>query len=107
MTNRNRTAKSGNDWTRSELSAYNILVEEKSLTDFFGVDELPPLSDSMNAFGTTEDRREAPDDETYRLLHYLDLANRPKPGQEAAVRVFAKEFFQKLGYDAGRRIVVI
>ncbi|KAK0239017.1 hypothetical protein EDD85DRAFT_936191 [Armillaria nabsnona] len=107
MANRIRTAKSGNDWTRSELSAYNILVEEKSLTDFFGVDELPPLSDSMNVFSATEDRYEAPDDVTYKLLHYLDLADRPKPGQEAAVRVFAKEFLQKLGYDAGRRIVMV
>ncbi len=97
MANKIRTAKSGNDWTRSELSAYNILVEEKSLTDFFGVDELPPLSDSMNVFGTTEDRREAPDDETYRLLHYLDLANHPKPGQEAAVRVFCKGVLPKAG----------
>ncbi|KAK0462855.1 uncharacterized protein EV420DRAFT_1521305 [Desarmillaria tabescens] len=107
MANLTRNVKSGNEWTQSELSAYNILVEEKSLAEFFGVDELPPLADGMSIFSETEDRCSAPDDETYKLLLYLDLANRPRPGQEASVQVFTKEFLQKLGYDAGRRIVMI
>ena len=41
MANISRTAKSGNDWSAADLSAYNITVEYQNAATFFGVDSLP------------------------------------------------------------------
>ena len=41
MANISRTAKSGNDWSAADLSAYNITVEYQDAATFFGVDPLP------------------------------------------------------------------
>jgi len=56
---------------------------------------------------TTEDRENAADSETRKLLHDLDLALDPKVGQEAAVVNFASKLLEKLGYDDGDRIIFI
>ncbi|KAI9466149.1 hypothetical protein BJY52DRAFT_1107178, partial [Lactarius psammicola] len=45
-------------------------------------------------------------DDTYKLLHYLDLAQTPKVGQEAAVDNFAARLLETLGYASGRRVIV-
>ncbi|KAJ7668033.1 hypothetical protein B0H17DRAFT_226209, partial [Mycena rosella] len=105
-----RSAKSGNDWTENELAAYNIHVQEQTLQDFFGVEvveALPDVGASLSAFSTTEDRINAPDDDTYRLLHFLDLAHMPKVGQAAAVDLFTEKLLTKLEYAEGRRIIMI
>jgi hypothetical protein len=110
MANLIRSAKSGNEWTENELAAYNIHVREQSLKDFFdveAVEDLPDIQASLGTFSTTEDRIDAPDDDTYRLLHFLDLAHSPKVGQEAAVDLFAEKLLNKLGYAEGRRIIMI
>ncbi|KAJ6508025.1 hypothetical protein C8R47DRAFT_1100338 [Mycena vitilis] len=110
MANLIRSAKSGNEWTVNELAAYNIHVHEQSLKDFFdveAVEDLPDVQASLATFSTTEDRINAPDDDTYRLLHFLDLAHSPKVGQEAAVDLFAEKLLDKLGYAEGRRIIMI
>ncbi|KAJ7253258.1 hypothetical protein C8J57DRAFT_1237595 [Mycena rebaudengoi] len=81
MANLIRSAKSGNEWTENELAAYNIHVHEQSLKDFFDVEvveDLPEVQPSLGTFVTTEDRIDAPDDDTYRLLHFLDFAHIPK-----------------------------
>ncbi|KAJ7714524.1 hypothetical protein DFH07DRAFT_863311 [Mycena maculata] len=82
-----RTAKSGNDWTGNDLAAYNIHAQ--SLVDFFGIEKLPSVPASLGAFITTKDRTNATDNDTYKLLHHLDLAHMPKDDQEAAVDLFA------------------
>ncbi|KAJ7731490.1 hypothetical protein B0H16DRAFT_1583442 [Mycena metata] len=102
-----RSAKSGNDWTENELAAYNIRVVEQSLGEFFGIEKLPSVPTSLYAFVTTTDRTDATDDDTYKLLHHLDLAHMPKVGQEAAVDLFAEKLLEKLGYAEGRRIIMI
>ncbi|KAJ7474856.1 hypothetical protein FB451DRAFT_1246845 [Mycena latifolia] len=102
-----RSAKPGNDWTENELAAYNIHVVEQPLVDFFGIEELPPVPASLHAFVATEDRAVAPDTDTYKLLHHLDLAHTPKIGQEAAVVLFAEKVLEKLGYAVGHRIIMI
>jgi NADH dehydrogenase (ubiquinone) flavoprotein 1 len=53
MANITRSAKSGNDWTENELAAYNICVVEQSLVNFFGIDKLPSVLASFDAFITT------------------------------------------------------
>ncbi|KAJ7017159.1 hypothetical protein C8F04DRAFT_476747 [Mycena alexandri] len=112
MANLIRSAKSGNDWTENELAAYNIHIQEQSLQDFFGVATVKALPDAQASltilgFSTTKDRNNAPDDNTYRLLHFLDLAHMPKVGQEAAVDLFAEKLLNQLGYAQGRRIIMI
>jgi len=108
MANLIRSAKSGNDWTSSDLTAYNITVVSQNKREFFGVDELPmPTQPSLAGFLTTEDRTYAHDNETKKLLHYLDLALDPKVGQETAVDNFAAKLLEKLDYDAGSRIIFI
>ncbi|KAF8508943.1 hypothetical protein BU17DRAFT_56480 [Hysterangium stoloniferum] len=108
MANLIRSAKSGSDWTDSELTAYNIVVVRQTKAEFFGTENLPiPDKPSLIGFLTTEDRRHASDSDTKRLLHYLDLALDPKVGQETAVDNFAAKLLEKLGYDEGDRIIFI
>jgi hypothetical protein len=103
-----RSAKLGSDWTANELAAYHITVVSQNKQQFFGVPNLPaPARPSLVGFMTTEDRQHAPDSETRKLLHYLDLALDPKVGQEAAVDNFAAKLLEKLGYDDGDRIIFI
>jgi hypothetical protein len=103
-----RSAKPGSDWTESELAAYHITVVSQDKQEFFGVPNLPaPARPSLVGFMTTEDRQHAADNETRKLLHYLDLALDPKVGQEAAVDNFAARLLEKLGYDDGDRIIFI
>lgn len=103
-----RSAKSGSDWTASELAAYNITVESQNKQQFFGVPDLPaPARPSLVGFLTTEDRQNAPDNETRKLLHYLDLALDPKVGHESAVDNFAAKLLEKLEYDDGERIIFV
>jgi hypothetical protein len=106
MANLIRSPKSGNDWTQNELRAYNIQVIEQSLVEFFNQNQLPPVPPTVRHFCETTDRALAPDDDTYKLLHYLDLAQNPKVGQEAAVDNFAARLLETLGYASGRRVIV-
>ena len=101
-----RSAKPGSDWTANELNAYHITVVSQNKQQFFGVPNLPaPARPSLVGFQTTEDRQHAADDETRKLLHYLDLALDPKVGLEAAVVNLAAKLLDKLGYDYGGRII--
>ena len=108
MANLIRSAKSGSDWSANDLAAYHITIVPQNKQEFFGLDDLPaPASPSLAGFMTTEDREQATDRETRKLLHYLDLALDPKMGQEAAVDNFAAKLLEKLGYDDGDRIIFI
>ncbi|OBZ66235.1 hypothetical protein A0H81_13720 [Grifola frondosa] len=106
MANLIRSAKSGNDWTKNELRAYNINVVEQSLPEFFGLNELPPVPPAVRHFCEITDRALAPDDDTYKLLHHLDLAQNPKAGQEAAIDTFTARLLETLGYARGHRIIL-
>ncbi|KIL59303.1 hypothetical protein M378DRAFT_169471 [Amanita muscaria Koide BX008] len=96
MANLIRSAKSGNDWTQNELRAYNIHVVDQSFVEFFNQNQLPVPSvpPALRHFCETEDRRLAPDDATYALLHYLDLVQNPKEDLEAAVENFAFDLLE-------------
>jgi len=103
-----RTAKSGSDWTANELAAYNITVVPQNKEEFFGTIDFPdPAVPSLAGFMATEARRDAADQKTRQLLHFLDLAMDPKIGHEAAVDNFAAELLRGLGYDIPNKIVFI
>jgi len=110
MANLLRTAKSGSDWTRAELDAYNIAIVPQTKAEFFGTNDFPDptvTEPSLLGFMTNESRLTATDKKTKQLLHYLDLPMDPKIGQEAAVDNFAAELLRGLNYDDNDRIVFI
>ncbi|KAK0235430.1 hypothetical protein EDD85DRAFT_887982 [Armillaria nabsnona] len=89
MANLLRTAKSGSDWTTSELDAYHIEIIPVDPLDFFGVQALPPpqvdpeILEHVEAADMIQDRNT-------ELISLLDL--------EGAVVDFAVELFRVLGY---------
>ena len=94
------------DWTESVLINYGMRAGIQNKQEFFGVADLPaPVIPSLAGFMTTEDREQAADGETRKLLHYLDLVLDPQIGQEAVVDNFAAKLLEKLGYDEGDRII--
>ncbi|KAK0443571.1 hypothetical protein EV421DRAFT_1890776 [Armillaria borealis] len=98
MANLLRTAKSGSDWTISELDAYHIEIVPVDPLDFFGVQALPPVPPQVDP--EILDHVEATDmvqDRNAELIGLLDLAMLPKSG-ESAVDDFAVELFKVLGY---------
>jgi hypothetical protein len=102
------TCKSGNDWTQADLHRFSIQVTDLPFREFFSplpLDELPPLPRELEPFASIRDHIHAPDDATYKWLHYLDLAQ--VDPEEIAVDVFAVRLLQLLGYDQGRRLILI
>ena len=67
------SSKSSNYWNQNHLRPYNTQVIEQSLVEFFNQNQLPSVPPTVRHFGKTMDRALARDDDTYKLLHYLDL----------------------------------
>ena len=98
--NPNPLAKSGSDWSRNELLAYNISVQFQDVVNFFGhelgsIDHLDPnlLSSADPTIAIDFSK------ETYRFLAYLDLASRANAGQESAIHDLAKSVLEVIGFD--------
>jgi hypothetical protein len=102
MANFAMTGKSGSEWTSHELRSLNIRVEDQSLQEFFGLDTLPDIPNSVAHFSELDERTLAPDDGTYKLMHYLDLAHR----QDDAVWPFVARLLETMGYTSGHRLAV-
>lgn len=65
------------------------------------------MSEGTRSFVETLDpaaAKQANDEDTYKLLYYLNLAHNAGVGQEADVDSFAHNLLEKLGYDSGFRI---
>ncbi|TEB34566.1 hypothetical protein FA13DRAFT_1707452 [Coprinellus micaceus] len=83
-----RSGKSGSDWTANELAANNITAIYQDAATFFETPDLPHTTINPNVLNTLE-YRDAPDDDTYRLLGNLDIATTQVPAEESAVDDFA------------------
>ncbi|KAF8336529.1 uncharacterized protein EI90DRAFT_3119778 [Cantharellus anzutake] len=102
MANIVRSAKSGSDWTRSELDSYHITIHQVDHLLFFGLQELPqPVIDQelLNIL----DADTMQQDRNAELIGLLDLAMIPDKG-ETAVDDFAVELFKVLGYVRRQRL---
>lgn len=99
-------AKSSNGWIRHDLESFNIQVAEQSFAEFFNLNKLPPVPPAFRHFCKTTDRRLAPDDNTYKLLHHLDLAENPLTDMEAVVDDFIARLLEMLGYASGHRVIL-
>jgi len=93
-----RSAKSGSDWTRNELMAYNIRIVPQTPERFFGsaaagvsLAELDPLIIT----GSTDTPNLS--DTTLRYLTYLDLATHAS--QESVIDEFSRQTLDLLGYS--------
>lgn len=73
---------------------------------FFNQNQLPPVPPTLRHFCETTDRALAPDDDTYKLLQHLDLAQNFKLSQKAAVDDFTARLLETLGYASGRRVII-
>ena len=94
------------DWNQYELNRVRIYIQTQNKQEFFGSANLPtPVTPSLVGFMTIQDRVQAVDGETRKLLHYLNLVLDPQVGQEAVVDNFAAKLLEKLGYDDGDRII--
>ncbi|KAK0218859.1 hypothetical protein IW262DRAFT_1062823 [Armillaria fumosa] len=97
MANIIRSAKSGRDWSSSDLISYNITIRRLSSDDFFGYrpNTIPDAIDPALLTATIPPDEHLSDG-TYRLLQYLDLAT---SGQESAIHDFTKELLRLLGFE--------
>ena len=75
-----RSAKSGSNWTSKDLEAYNIVIQNQPAGTFFGQDLPVTLTSIEPEFVNVTVPSEAANDETQRLLSYLDLASIPDAG---------------------------
>jgi len=99
MANLSRTSKYGNDWTRAELDAYNIVIEEQDVLTFFETMDPLPKPTVHDDFLTIVEAEEAEDLDTCRTLAAMDLAMSPHPAEESAVDDFTVRLFDILGYN--------
>ena len=100
-----RSARSGSDWGRNELLAYNITVAPIPPQDFFREEADPPLTGLdpalINSPLDLDDSHLS--DDTYRFLGYLDLAT--NTSQETAIVDFARELLRVVGFEERGRIL--
>jgi hypothetical protein len=98
MANIIRSAKSGSDWTSNDLVAYNITIIAQNSATFFGQPVLPQPTLNPELL-TNLNAEEMVDDESYKLVRYMDLAMNPIPGEESAVDDFAMRLLRAMGYE--------
>jgi hypothetical protein len=103
MANLVRSAKSGSDWTRSDLDAYNILVHVEDTATFFGIPDLPQPQVDPEILNI-ESAENMIVDKNAELINLLDIAMVPTGPEESAVDDFAVELFKTLGYVRRNRV---
>ncbi|KAI6019048.1 hypothetical protein PISMIDRAFT_110908 [Pisolithus microcarpus 441] len=92
-----RNAKSSNDWTINELDAYNISIVSEDCVTFFGTDILPLPNHHHDLINNlTADEME--NEDSYRVVHYMDLATNRVPDEESAVDDFVMQLLHMMGY---------
>jgi hypothetical protein len=95
-----RSTKSGSEWTRNELRAFNITITHQKVATFFGNPTLPqPPVDRIIL-----DNRQYPPDgiadkDNRNFFFYLEEAMATPPGEESAVADFTAHLLSLLGYN--------
>ena len=93
-----RSTKSGSEWTKNELRAYNITVIPQNVATFFGTPTLPQPSVHQIIL----DNEEYPpngiaDKNDRKFFFYLEEAMAISPGLESAVGDFTAHLLALLG----------
>jgi hypothetical protein len=106
MASLTRSAKSGSDWGRNDLRAYNIKVVTQDAATFFGNPQLPPTTISPAILNNLQHPVGVPvSREDRRFFSLLDAAMAIPPGEESAVDDFAAHLLYILGYDEPDRVI--
>ena len=101
-----RSTKSGSEWTKNELRAYNITVTPQNVATFFGNPILPQPSVHQIILDNTEYPHDGIADKDDRnFFFYMEEAMSIPPGEESAVDDFAAHLLALLGYDAANRFI--
>jgi len=105
MANALRSAKSGSDWSRSELLAYNITISSVTPNQFFDKDADPSLDDLDPAILNASPGSDDPSlsEAVVEYLGYLDLAIHAT--QESAINDFAAHTLRLLGFNERKTLV--
>lgn len=99
-----RSAKSGSNWTRSELLAFNIRVVTVNAAVFFGSVELPPAPVSpaiLNNLYIPDGHLAKSDRQFFQYLRAAENAT----SEESAVGDFAAFILRMLDYDDEDRVI--
>lgn len=91
-----RTAKSGGEWTFSDLVAYNINVQDLDAQTFFGVAHLPPVP-IQGDFVSVEKWRDMGNQTDRSLGFQMALAMGPGDA-EPSIDLFAIKLLERIGY---------
>ena len=105
MANALRSAKSGSDWSRNELLAYNITISSVTLNQFFHHGADPSLDHLDPAILNVSPGSEDPSlsEAVAEYLGYLDLATTAT--QESAIDDFAAHTLRLLGFNERKTLV--
>ena len=106
MTTLIRSTKSGSEWTKNELRAFNIAVTPQNVAIFFGTPTLPQPSVHQIIL----DNEEYPpngiaDRDDRKFFFYLEEAMAISPGLESAVGDFTAHLLALLGYEIADRFI--
>jgi len=102
-----RSRKSGSEWTRNELRAYNITVTPEDVATFFGNPTLPqPSVHQIILDNETFPTNEVVDKVDGHFFYHLEDAM-ATPAEESAVDDFARRLLSLLGYDDPDRIICL
>ena len=101
----NRSAKSGNAWSTDELLAYNITIQTKNDTEFFGREICsndyidPSLLSSLTSIptGISDDAR--------RFLTYLAIISQPN-AEDSIFNEFANSLLNALHFDRQNTTII-
>ncbi|KIL62419.1 hypothetical protein M378DRAFT_165789 [Amanita muscaria Koide BX008] len=105
MANLIRSPKSGSNWTRNDLRAYNIVVVPETVATFFGNANLPPSTINPAIFAhAVYPAAGLPKDECL-FFDFMEEAMMMPPGEETAVNDFVAHLLGLLGYDEPDRYI--
>lgn len=104
MADKERTPKSGNEWTSEDLQAYNITIREDDFGTFFG-QPVPVLSPSELL--QKENASDMDTLENNRVMTYMYLAMDRVPNEESAVIPFLEKLFLALEYETLAKSVIL
>lgn len=106
MTTLIRSTKSGSEWTKNDLRAYNITVTLQNVSTFFGTPTLPQSSVHQIILDNKEYHPNGIADKNDRnFFFYLEEAMAISPGEKSAVDDFAAHLLALLGYDDANRFI--
>jgi hypothetical protein len=99
-------AKSGSDWTVSELLAYNIVVQPTPPDQFFGPNAHPPLDHLDRAILDGRPGDDSPNisEVAVEYLGYLDMATNAT--QKTFIDEFATQTLKLLGFQDRHSLII-